>query len=379
MCSIDVGHFPFVPTLRYDALSYTWDSKKESRSIFCNSASHTVTENLYQTLHCLQARDHRLASQDHRYIWVDAICINQADPQEIQAQVSLMLKIYQGAQNVVIWLGESNPSSPNSFQDSTLLYVDLVWYTSHPYWTRLWALQEILHSNQKSVLIGDPELDWDHFWGVIISAVAGLGKFANQSQLQPALEFHSLLLSINALKILLKEPTLAQPNPTLLPLARAEFRQLTTFAKGLHTTEPRDMIYAWSGLVGVLGINLPSPDYTTPVEMIFQKAKNILFQGYLKAKADKTVDFKTVSQVSKNQPHGIFEKVYGSIIHASLVVRTKSSSTKLPPTLAGHALLRSLPSPWTPDYLMLLPTPRKAWRRKTMPYLRALGTWSYRS
>jgi hypothetical protein len=346
-CSIALGHFPFVPTLRYEALSYVWgpERRSQSRSIWCNGALYTVTKNLYQALRWLKARnsrpsarDRRLSAQDYRYLWVDAICINQADPLEKQAQILLMPKIYEGAQKVIVWLGESSATSPSAFQQNGLFWPDdLIWYISHPYWTRMWTLLEIIYSKQRSILLGDTELDWDDFWRTILSSVPGLGKFVNESQLQEALQFYSLILSVNALKILLKDPTLAQLNPSLRPVAWFELQKLTTFAKGLHATDPRDMIYAWSGLVATLGIKLPSPDYTAPVETVFQVTKDILFEGCMKAKTKKIVDTKTFSQISKNQPDRISGKALCSVVQRSLTIRTKSGSTKLPPTGPGHA------------------------------------------
>jgi hypothetical protein len=39
-------------------------------------------------------------------MWVDAICINQKNPEEQGQQVQLMAKIYSNAHRVIVWLGE---------------------------------------------------------------------------------------------------------------------------------------------------------------------------------------------------------------------------------------------------------------------------------
>jgi len=41
-------------------------------------------------------------------IWIDALCINQADKQERQSQVGLMSRIYKGAQRIIVWLGKED-------------------------------------------------------------------------------------------------------------------------------------------------------------------------------------------------------------------------------------------------------------------------------
>ncbi|TKA73763.1 hypothetical protein B0A55_07125 [Friedmanniomyces simplex] len=53
-------------------------------------------------------------------IWVDAICINQADADERNQQVAQMAQIYASSFAMVIWLGELAPDSVVSAKDSRL-------------------------------------------------------------------------------------------------------------------------------------------------------------------------------------------------------------------------------------------------------------------
>ena len=81
-------------------LSYTWGSSDlAQRQITINGKSFKVRENLWQFLHT--ARRYRFREP----IWIDAICINQADVWERNEQVSLMDRIYGRAKVVVVWLG----------------------------------------------------------------------------------------------------------------------------------------------------------------------------------------------------------------------------------------------------------------------------------
>jgi hypothetical protein len=43
------------------------------------------------------------------YIWIDAICINQGDPDKRSEQMSMMADIYSKAKQVIVWLGRSDP------------------------------------------------------------------------------------------------------------------------------------------------------------------------------------------------------------------------------------------------------------------------------
>ncbi|PQE04207.1 heterokaryon incompatibility protein [Rutstroemia sp. NJR-2017a BVV2] len=94
----------------YVALSYVWGDSSPSaqRQIYVNGYPLAVTQNLEAALQ--QLRKHYRIKQGFR-IWIDAICINQADLAERGSQVAMMKRIYDAAWHVVIWLG---PKSGNS-------------------------------------------------------------------------------------------------------------------------------------------------------------------------------------------------------------------------------------------------------------------------
>ncbi|RGP78787.1 hypothetical protein FLONG3_2985 [Fusarium longipes] len=96
--------------ITYNALSYTWGSAHPSNaeaesdtSILLNGKTVEVQPNLYGALVELQA-----ACSDTP-IWIDALCINQADPNERSSQVSVMNQIYGKANRVIVWLGKPFP------------------------------------------------------------------------------------------------------------------------------------------------------------------------------------------------------------------------------------------------------------------------------
>ena len=85
----------------YEALSYTWEAEKgDTSTIDCNGMGVLITGNLFSALR--RFRD----TQKLQYLWVDAICINQADHVERSQQVGLMKHIFRKAINVFMWLGE---------------------------------------------------------------------------------------------------------------------------------------------------------------------------------------------------------------------------------------------------------------------------------
>ena len=95
----------------YEALSYTWDAEEKPCSITIKEQNLDVTTNLYAAL--LRLRDCSL----ERIIWIDAICINQKNPEERGQQVQLMAMIYSKAHRVLVWLGQTADDVEGALQD----------------------------------------------------------------------------------------------------------------------------------------------------------------------------------------------------------------------------------------------------------------------
>ena len=154
----DAEPFAFV------ALSYTWGLETPKREIVIEDEDRdevfTIRENLWQFLWHLRDRE----CED--FLWADAICINQDNTEEKNAQVALMGVIFHAAQAVYIWLGEEADRSfilMNMLAFTLLRGKDLpfgikqlpcaseqlvVWeavlaFIRRPYWKRAWVVQEI--------------------------------------------------------------------------------------------------------------------------------------------------------------------------------------------------------------------------------------------
>jgi hypothetical protein len=94
----------------YEALSYVWGSIGPVQSILIGDEHLDVTPNLYAAL--VRLRD----ASFPRIIWIDAICINQADDNEKSEQIQIMAEIYGKATRVLIWLGESANDSDDALE-----------------------------------------------------------------------------------------------------------------------------------------------------------------------------------------------------------------------------------------------------------------------
>ncbi|KAL5120794.1 hypothetical protein ACEQ8H_001275 [Pleosporales sp. CAS-2024a] len=95
------------PYLDFDALSYTWGSQNQTYPLICNGHSMRIHHNLHSALQFLARR---MGELTHRSIWVDAVCIDQANEDEKHVQIKVMNQIYRRAKHVWVWLGCAAPN-----------------------------------------------------------------------------------------------------------------------------------------------------------------------------------------------------------------------------------------------------------------------------
>lgn len=88
---------------KYIALSYVWGTDPANVVISLNGCEHRIQPNLAAALSLL--RQYPLGDEKEIPVWVDALCINQDDVPERNAQIKLMRSIYISAFRVKVWLG----------------------------------------------------------------------------------------------------------------------------------------------------------------------------------------------------------------------------------------------------------------------------------
>ena len=99
-CTLHTAHLDEFPS--FEAVSYVWGIPIRNRAITCNGKVIRITTNLDDAL-----RQVRLTEKP-RALWVDSVCINQADPKEKGYQVSLMEQVYKKSSCTLICLGASD-------------------------------------------------------------------------------------------------------------------------------------------------------------------------------------------------------------------------------------------------------------------------------
>lgn len=190
----------------YEALSYCWGDAAAQKIIECDGHPVHVTQSLHSAL--LQLR--RGAFDGPRRIWADAICINQQDLEEKSQQVRMMGRIYRRASNVLVWLGpvtgklkgsafsisqgalsqawldrlwhaflaytanqetrtymqlskEEQNSYGLDYYPSDRRWYELLELAGHPWFTRMWIVQEIALAQHADVICGECTISWEKF------------------------------------------------------------------------------------------------------------------------------------------------------------------------------------------------------------------------
>jgi hypothetical protein len=153
---------------KYDAVSYCWGEDLTSTVINCDGSDLCIRKSLSVALSYLAERP-----KSGRPLWIDAICLNQEDNEEKAIHVPLMHEIYKNATTTVVWLGEpdENTDMALEFIAEVILHLkhkrdpkdideikhEREWkaireYLHRPWFSRLWALQEVLLSEAIEIL-----------------------------------------------------------------------------------------------------------------------------------------------------------------------------------------------------------------------------------
>ena len=270
---------------KYIALSYEWGDDKITTKLQCDDGFLHITKNLEAVLYVLRQRRKR------RWLWVDAICICQNDPDEKAAQIQIMRHIYARAMQTIVWLGEAGD---DGFLAIGLIYTLNHYILQHPEWKgkmvqddlynlgisrtsrpllwqalsrffdrsyfhRVWVMQEVAVSKNPMVLFGSMSLDYSVLERVTVGMPAGF-KLEN-------------FLPDGIFKLRSAYQTLRIDNHAL-PLS-----YLTFWDNTLRATMAVDKVYAWVGLSDEAGNPVFQPDYRSDERSVFLHiGKNLLLR-----------------------------------------------------------------------------------------------------
>jgi hypothetical protein len=300
ICSLEIVSLDKSP--KYEALSYTWGDEEGSKAIQLHGKEFVVQENLRHALRRLRKKNAA------RKIWIDALCINQNDQAEKQAQLPLMKTIYERAELVNVWLGEETTSSKlalrvmSSRSAWSLLKVGwhmhwiershgklllpvrerlsgftqaitaspLTWemrcgeineLINRPWWKRAWIVQEVMLARKVVLLCGRDVASWDHVPKLRRSMEKDeTGGIAFGQPYDPMKwsirdEFSKTLADLR------KRWATGEPAVNVY--------ELLYLLRSQKCKDPRDKIYAYLGIIkDILDVNIV-PNYDIPLEVVY--------------------------------------------------------------------------------------------------------------
>ncbi|KAH8802983.1 heterokaryon incompatibility protein-domain-containing protein [Xylogone sp. PMI_703] len=312
----------------YDALSYTWGDPRppllqsiassyfhKPHFIQCDNHTIHVTTNLYHALQRLRHVYRASPPTLQKYIWIDAVCINQQDLSERSAQVALMEEIYKGAQMVVAWLGKSDrhtkpalrlikrfaDNPPRQIKQYGPLYEKfpgishkdweaLVAFFQRAYFRRAWIVQEVVLAKKAVAFIGGEKISWES----LVKASQFIALMGIWKQLDIITSYFA------SLSDRMEEQTVASTGATLAGLSQLQIKPSFYYGsggevpwytltmpinvgRGYLATNKRDHFYSILGVIkdiitsapslnerALLSLTqLPVPDYTKSISMVF--------------------------------------------------------------------------------------------------------------
>ncbi|KAF2110904.1 heterokaryon incompatibility protein-domain-containing protein [Lophiotrema nucula] len=269
----------------YEALSYAWGDHTKEKTIFIDSTSVGITRNLHDALEDLQ-----LAYQE-RTLWVDAVCINQADNEERTHQVSQMRHVYESASRVIAYLGKEYEGSDAAMEfleivgrdpdihysprlnphiavhgmdicseglrDAIISFLDLDW------WKRVWTVQEFALARNSVLQCGDRQLPGSHLIQIYESYMkhaydcCGGWDYLNAKSAKYGIDIWSALQRIADLNFACTSEELS-------------FLEVLESFRTRHSFDPRDKMYGMLALATGRWENVIEADYTKSTEDVYR-------------------------------------------------------------------------------------------------------------
>ncbi len=286
----DLIHLSLKDAGKYEALSYMCGDAVRRFPIMVNGKRFLIARNLYKALFARQSLIRE------RFLWVDALCINQNDPGEKAQQILLMKSIFSGAFRVVGYLGESFDSNlavsmveemSHSIEMSEESILSARWHyhveqngpewqalcsvTGNQYFRRAWCFQEIVLAKELLFQIGQQYVDGDGFLKI-------MNLLANQKVSSVALQYRGERsegkLQANHISLMARAMSFRKRSERARPLA-----SVLSACRDLAASQPVDKIFAVLGVIKGDDVSIV-PDYSHPMErQLIHTAESILLSS----------------------------------------------------------------------------------------------------
>lgn len=283
-------------SVQYEALSYAWGDNACTHSVTCNGIPFTVTANLNEALLHLRQKN------EDRFLWADALCINQYDLEEKARQIQKLHTLFRRAKQVVVWLG---PEATHTQLALTWMYSFCVHRTGRehlncatrlarlcdlyillegltdllerPWIRRVWILQEIYSAQSVVVQCGPSQVAWNVFERLSHCRKWVVAEMKNSSTLSKEvivadelmygkndavhdgslIEAHQCMDVLAALTVSSRLSSGHSDMASDLRLG-SKLKNLLCLLKKTYmfrATDQRDKVYALLGIAGILGVS----------------------------------------------------------------------------------------------------------------------------
>lgn len=133
-------------------LSYVWGGEFNGTWIMLNGQRSWIRNNLWEFLNYARHKRHIT------WVWIDALCIDQANTRERVHQVQQMGKIYSKAEKVISWFGSDKRIARFLSDPLNSCAEDCATFQHSDYWTRAWIIQEIVLARSVTFMAGFTEV-----------------------------------------------------------------------------------------------------------------------------------------------------------------------------------------------------------------------------
>ncbi|KAI8631219.1 heterokaryon incompatibility protein-domain-containing protein [Xylariaceae sp. FL1651] len=286
-------HFRIHQAPLFRALSYTWKSPFDTGDDDGNSVydqpEEIIIENKPMVIGRNLANALRALRDWHdghdKYVWVDAICIDQANHKERAYQVSIMGDIFGSADDVVIWLGEEAQNSNLAVnfikqlarcnrqhegrREKVLAIARDAKYRAHwtaldklwkrRWWERAWVLQETVLARKADFCCGRTVVSlsdvFDHARLLRLAWAEIYYTLEQEYGISMKIPTYHTLDGIRRLRS-------ARLEGIILPIMACHFRTMSS-----SVTDLRDAIFSKLGMA--LDGYIVTPSYTDPLDVVY--------------------------------------------------------------------------------------------------------------
>jgi hypothetical protein len=292
-----------IEELHYTSLSYSWGAQQIHETVYLDGTPIEVTTNLAAFLRQMAKdllEDSKSATSSAHF-WIDALCIDQANMSERNAQVKRMGDIYSAADGVLVWLGPAGEHSDAgverirtiahnfdklgkvlqvyvSLEKSVAamrLYEEIIQeedptarkglaevYT-RPWWQRIWILQEAALAKTLHFLCGSATFSFEELYRSVVPIFLMSVEDA-ELLYRPWVTETAVVkcLGVTNLRTDYIDDYGDKDDHTMLQ------RLLSTYSSA-QATDPRDKVY---GILGIQSDFKPGeiqPDYRSPPERLY--------------------------------------------------------------------------------------------------------------